>query len=287
MAPVDHMAYGWINPILAYTFSVLGSLLALMIAIRARERTGGRRIGLLVLAATVLGSTGIWLMHFIAMLGFDVPSLSLRYDLWLTMVSLVTAVVVVGFGLLVVGTGRLSVWRVLLGGPITGLGVAAMHYTGMAAMEFNGEIRYHVGRLTASVAIAVVAATVALCLAMWVRTPSVTVLAALAMGLAVSSMHYTGMSAVRVRPTGGVAEQHGVSPFTLLVPIAVLACVQVFGLFYAMAGMSVSAENTLDGGPVPLRAPGAAPPDVARQWRPDGGQAPALPHRPGPTHRHR
>jgi NO-binding membrane sensor protein with MHYT domain len=183
-------------------------------------------------------------MHFVAMLGFEVPTLSMRYNVFLTAFSLVLAVVVVGFGLLVVGLGRLTVWRILIGGPLTGIGVAGMHYSGMAAIDMNGTISYDRPLFLLSVAIAVAAATAALCLAMLVKSAFSTVLAALAMALAVSSMHYTGMAAARVSATPGDEHVlHGASPFALLVPIVVLAGLLLCGLFYGMAGMTLNDKH--------------------------------------------
>jgi NO-binding membrane sensor protein with MHYT domain len=239
--PMNHFANGWISPVAGYVFSFLGSLLSLVFAARAREATGGRRIRLLLVAAGTLGTTGIWLMHFVAMLCFEVPTLSMRYNVPLTAFSLLLAIVVVGFGLLVVGLGRLTAWRILLGGPLTGIGVAGMHYSGMAAIDMHGVIAYNRPLFLLSVGIAVVAATAALSLAMLVKSASATVLAALAMAFAVSSMHYTGMAAARV--TAIPNDEHalsGASPFTLLVPIVVLAGLLLCGLFYAMAGMSLN-----------------------------------------------
>src|SRR5688500_1487716 len=107
---------------MAYTFSFLGSLLALMLAKRARDNVDGTRLRLLRVAALVIGSTGTWLMHFVAILGFDVPGLALRFALAVSALSLALAVGIVGFGLLVVGLGqRLSALRFLFGGPITGI----------------------------------------------------------------------------------------------------------------------------------------------------------------------
>jgi NO-binding membrane sensor protein with MHYT domain len=253
VASVNHLAYGWINPVMAYAFSFLGSLLALLLAKRARDSRDGKRLRLLLIAALVLGSTGIWLMHFVAILGFDVPGLVLRYDLFVTALSLAIAVGIVGFGLLVVGLGeQLAAWRFLFGGPITGIGVAAMHYVGMAAININAVISYDRLLFVASVIIAMVAATVALWLAMVVKSASATVVAAAAMGVAVCSMHYTGMAAVEVHPTETIHPLHGSTPFTLLVPISLLASILIFGFFYAMAGMSIRDQATALPAPQPL-----------------------------------
>jgi NO-binding membrane sensor protein with MHYT domain len=240
---VHHFAFGWINPTLAYVMSFLGSLLGLVLATRARESTGASRARWLTLAAVAIGGTGIWLMHFMAMIGFDVPATVVRYDVPITIFSVVIAVLIVGFGLFVVGMGRPAIWKVLLGGVCTGLGVAAMHYTGMAAIRMGGVMSFDRRTVILSVVIAVVAATVALWFALVIRGASATVGAALLMAAAVCSMHYTGMAAIRVKLVPETTAVEGVSPFVLLMPISILACVVITALAYATVGFTVQQEN--------------------------------------------
>lgn len=242
VAELHHFEYGWINPTIAFVMSFLGSLLGLVLAARARHSTGFARARWLVTAGVAIGGTGIWLMHFMAMLGFDVPGTTVRYDLVMTLASMAMAVVIVSLGLFVVGFGRLSALRILLGGILTGLGVAAMHYTGMAAVRIGGELSYEPRTVWLSVLIAVVASTVALWFAVANRSAGATVGAAALMGLAVCTMHYTAMAAVRVRLTD-TATAAGISPFVLLTPISLLACVVITALAYATVGSSVEMEN--------------------------------------------
>ena len=243
MAAVHHFAYGPINPIIAYVMSFMGSLLGLVLTARARESEPGRRARWLALAAVAIGGTAIWLMHFMAMLGFDVPGTTIRYDVPITFGSLAAAVVIVGIGLLIVGLGNPSVAKVLLGGAFTGLGVAAMHYSGMAAMHLGGRVRYDVRTVALSVAIAIVAATVALWFALIVHGAAATVGAALIMAFAVCTMHYTAMAAMRVQLDADVTRIPGVNPFVLLMPISVLACIVISGLAYSALGFSMHREN--------------------------------------------
>ena len=243
MADVEHFAYGWINPTLAYVLSFLGSLLGLLLAARARESTGLSRARWLIFAAVAIGGTGIWLMHFMAMLGFDVPSSIVRYDVTITVASLVISVVIVALGLFTVGFGRPSVFKIVIGGSFTGVGVAAMHYAGMAAMRMAGTLSYDRNLVALSVAIAVVASMVALWFAVVIRGAAATVGAALLMGVAVCSMHYTGMAAIRVEVHAVAGDVGGTSPFGLLAPISVLACVVITALAYASVGLSVRQEN--------------------------------------------
>ncbi|MEV4481979.1 MHYT domain-containing protein [Micromonospora coxensis] len=235
MAEINHFEYGWITPALSYALSVLGSALGLVCAGRIRTAsTGGQRAWWGLLAAWAIGGTAIWAMHFMAMLGFAVQGTRIRYDVPLTAASTVIAVAAVGIGLFIVGTGRLNAVRLIVGGLFTGAGVAAMHYTGMAAMRLNGDLSYDSTRVALSVLIAVVAATVALWLAMTVRRGLAIAASALLMGVAVNGMHFTGMSALSVHLHDRRGDVTGASVSTLLVPIILAVILVIVGLVYAL-----------------------------------------------------
>jgi NO-binding membrane sensor protein with MHYT domain len=243
VAEIHHFAYGWINPTLAYVMSFLGSLSGLVLAARARESDGFGRARWLMLAAVSIGGTAIWLMHFMAMIGFDVPATVVRYDVPMTTASFVVAVVIVGLGLFSVGFGALSVPRIVVSGVFTGAGVAAMHYTGMAALRLSGRVSYDPRLVALSVLIAVVGCVVALWFAVVVNSAGATVGAAMLIAVAVCSMHYTAMGAVRVRLTETPVPQDAVRPFVLLAPISVFACFMITAMAYATVGFSVRQEN--------------------------------------------
>jgi NO-binding membrane sensor protein with MHYT domain len=228
----------------AYVLSVLGSLLGLTCTARARTaRTTGQRTWWLILAALAIGGTGIWSMHFMAMLGFTVPKATILYDVPMTAASAVIAVIVVFIGLMIAGTGGRGPVRIAFGGLFAGLGVAAMHYTGMFAMRVEGEVRYDPGLVAASVVIAVVAATVALWFTVTLKRRIFIFGAALVMGVAVCGMHYTGMAAmsVRLEPSRSFDIQ-GATALSLLVPIAVMVLLVIGGLIFAI-GAAASEED--------------------------------------------
>ncbi|MEV0329082.1 MHYT domain-containing protein [Micromonospora echinospora] len=270
MATINHFEYGWITPALSYALSVLGSFLGLVCAGRIRTaRSAGQRAWWGILAAWAIGGTAIWTMHFMAMLGFAVEGTRIRYDIPLTVASAVIAVVAVGTGLAIVGTGRVSALRILAGGLFTGAGVAAMHYTGMAALRLHGDLDYDPTRVALSVAIAVVAATVALWLAVTVRRLLALVGSALVMGVAVNGMHFTGMSALTVHLHDRQGQLPGAGVSTLLVPIVLAVILVVVGLVYALLAAPTEEDRAgaayLDArrDPAPAPAEPATPPDPA------------------------
>ena len=100
-----------------------------------------------MLAAWAIGGTGIWVMHFVAMIGFEIDGSSVRFDLRITLASWLAAIIVVGIGLFVVGYGKPTVIKVIIAGFFTGIGVAGMHYIGMYAMRIDGMTMYDMGRV--------------------------------------------------------------------------------------------------------------------------------------------
>lgn len=241
---VHHFDLGNWMLLFAYGTSAVGSTVGLACTPLARRaRTEAARLGWLALAALSIGGVGIWLMHFIAMLGFTTPGLPVRYDIGRTGISALLAVVAVFAGLLVFGTRRrFAVWRLLLGGVITGLAVALMHYTGMWAVNLKGTITYD-GRLFAlSIVIAVLAATAALWFTVATERPWLRVLAGLVMGVAVTGMHYTGMAAVRAHLDPAAPAPAGVEVFTFLLPVFVIAVVVLAGTITAALMAAEPAE---------------------------------------------
>ncbi|MFD8819450.1 MHYT domain-containing protein [Streptomyces sp. NPDC059627] len=200
-ADVSEFHYGLITPIAAYLMAFLGSVLALRCTTRSiARRRGEKRMGWLALGAVALGC-GIWTMHFVAMIGFSVGGTAVSYDAGRTLLSLFVAIAVVAIGVFLVGYRGSGPVTLGTAGFITGVGVAAMHYLGMSAMHTGGTTHYDTTIVVLSVVIAVVAATAALWAAVSIRTVWATVGAALVMGAAVSTMHYTGMAAVSVHLT--------------------------------------------------------------------------------------
>ena len=143
---------------------------------------------------------GIWSMHFVGMLAFSLPC-GITYEPAGTIFSMIPGMLASGIALNAIskpdepGLGRLSVSAVLMGA-----GIAAMHYSGMAAMQPEALLRYNAGLVVISIVVAVVLAFVSLGIRFqFHRTQSprmtATIAAASVMGCAVAGMHYTAMQA--------------------------------------------------------------------------------------------
>ena len=233
-AHLTQLTYGALTPVLAYLFSFLGCLLGLKATARARMVSGASRARWLILAAWAIGGTGIWVMHFVAMLGVNVDGSDVRYNLPITIASWLIAVIVVGIGLFVVGYGKPNALKIILAGIFAGAGVATMHYTGMAAMRMDGSTTYDMKLVDASIVIAVVAAIVAFWFTVVLHRTLAIITGAAVMAVAVTAMHYTGMAALRVKLSTVGHPVPGVSSVTLLVPIFIFVIVVAVALGYAM-----------------------------------------------------
>ncbi|WAX80611.1 MHYT domain-containing protein [Streptomyces sp. KMM 9044] len=215
---VDGFSYGLVTPVAAFLMACLGGALGLRCATRPLVMAGSWRPGWLALGSAAIGS-GIWTMHFVAMMGFTIESTPIHYDRVMTFASLAVAVVMVGTGIFIVGYRGATGTALFTGGTITGLGIASMHYLGMASMSLDGRLEYNTLTVAASVAVAMAAATAALWAAAQARGFLWSVGASLVMGLAVTGMHYTGMAALEIHIHGTADPTTGESAAALLAPM--------------------------------------------------------------------
>ncbi|WAU81075.1 hypothetical protein O1Q96_15600 [Streptomyces sp. Qhu-G9] len=237
---VDGFSYGMVTPLTAYVMACLGAALGLRCVTRSLGNDRSWKPGWLALGAASIGC-GIWTMHFIAMIGFQVEESRIRYDVGLTILSLAVAIAVVALGVFAVGYRGGNTTTLIIAGAFTGLGVAAMHYIGMAAIRLNGRLQYDVGTVALSVVIAIVAATAALWAAVAIRGFLTSLGASLVMGVAVSGMHYTGMAAVSVHLHGATGTPgDGGSAYSLLLPMLIGPV-----LFLLLAGVVVMFDPML------------------------------------------
>lgn len=198
-----HQHYNMLLVLLSYVVSVLGSFTALQLAVAIPLATDPRqRMAAVLAAGAAMGVGAIWAMHFIAMLACDM-GMPVTYDPLLTVLSAVIAFGACSLGLWVASSGAFSWAKLAAAGICMGLGVAGMHYLGMAAVMMAAYTSYDMNLVAASLLIAIVASIVALWLAFNLRGRVQMIGSALVMGLAVCGMHYTGMAAFNIDENGG------------------------------------------------------------------------------------
>ena len=166
-----------------------------------------------VAGAFSMGS-GIWAMHFVGMLAFELP-IRFTYDIPITIASFLMAVAASMFTIFMASRKTISPTTIGFGGVILGCGIAGMHYTGMAAMRMDAETIYSPSLVAISLVIAILAATAVIWLAFKLaHTDSnhlgkLRLVAALIMGIAICGIHYTGMASASYLPPEGVLISSG------------------------------------------------------------------------------
>jgi len=228
------VSYSSMLVLLSFCISAVGSYTALSAATAAarRGRPGQPDLFNLMLAGAALGGVAIWSMHFIGMVAWQVD-IGVGYRWVETAVSLVAAVAASTVALGYMAAGPMRAARLLTAGPLTGLGVAVMHYLGMYAMRFDGYFQWDLWTVAVSVLIAMAAATAALWLAFNTTSRLHRAGAALVMATAVCTMHYVGMSAASVictsrAPSGvlaGLMRPEELPTIVTLVAVAVLCLI--------------------------------------------------------------
>lgn len=187
---------------LSLAIAVGASYMGLTLAAAARRSNSQLMQRLhLISGATSLG-LGIWSMHFIGMLAFEMPT-HVGYHPGLTALSAVPSLLASWVTLSLLAKYRLTRTALITGGLAVGSGIGAMHYLGMAAMDIGPALRYDPALFTLSLVVAVLLGTLALWISFGLRTRTRLrgykrrLLAGAVMGLAIAGMHYTGMEAAR------------------------------------------------------------------------------------------
>ncbi|MET3656594.1 bifunctional diguanylate cyclase/phosphodiesterase [Sporosarcina psychrophila] len=187
-----------------YSFSIIllsviiasfASYTAISMNERMQENSFFHRNLWLILASVALGF-GIWSMHFIGMGAYLLP-ISMTYKPELTFLSIIPAIASSFLVFTLVNRTRKTIGLSLISGVAMGIGISAMHYIGMASMESDAIYTYDRTIFTASVAIAISISFIAIyifsSLQHLLKNKLLKTVTSLVMGLAISSMHYTGL----------------------------------------------------------------------------------------------
>ena len=219
--------------LLSILIAIQGSFVGLRLAVQIPTAHGMRRRSLLAGAALSLG-IGIWSMHFIGMLAARLPA-EIDFLVFPTLLSFLVCVLVVGLGLVAVALEGRALWRLAASAIFMGAGIATMHYIGMSALHGAAHLEHASWSVVASIIIAMLASGGALWLAFEAGQRIVLPISAsaIALGLAISGMHYTAMAGLTLHPmpAGGDIQSPVLSGDLLAILVAVVAFL-VTGIFF-------------------------------------------------------
>jgi NO-binding membrane sensor protein with MHYT domain len=185
--------------ILSVIIAILAAYTSLDLAGQVNASSGKNKLIWLVGGAVAMG-TGIWSMHFVGMLAFCLP-IPVKYDGLTVLLSILSAIFTSACALFILSEKIVNTAKLLLGSLLMGIGITAMHYIGMAAMRLPAIIHYNYLLVGLSVAIAFLVSLAALWLTFRINSSTSHYLrwqkigGAVLMGLAIPTMHYTGMAA--------------------------------------------------------------------------------------------
>ncbi|MGH6836277.1 MAG: bifunctional diguanylate cyclase/phosphodiesterase [Methylocella sp.] len=223
---------------LAAVICTLASFTAISLLHHVRRSSGSMRWRWLAVSATTTGF-GIWATHFIAMLAFS-PGIPTAYNIALTALSLVAAILLTGAGL-AVAVESIAGAGARLGGAMVGGGIAAMHYTGMAAFEIPGHIVWDPVLVAVSIALGALLGAPALAIGLRGNSVKWKILGALLLTAAICSHHFTAMGAATIIFDPTIALSATAVPSGLLA-IAV-ACASFVIVVLALAGVAIEMRD--------------------------------------------
>jgi two-component system sensor histidine kinase/response regulator len=225
--------------VVSIVIAVLAAGAALDLAGRVTWARDAARFWWLTGGAVAMG-VGIWSMHYIGMLAFQLPVV-VQYDWPTVLLSLLAAVGASWVALFVVSRETMTMPQAIVGSMFMGGGIAAMHYIGMRAMRLPAMCQYSAEGVELSVFLAIVIAFAALQMSYAFRTgagwSSSKVVTAVTMGAAIPIMHYVGMAAVTFveMPPENVDLTHAVGISNLgIIGIAAVTLI-VLGLVFLSA----------------------------------------------------
>ena len=245
--------------VLSIAIAIQGSFVGLSLA-RGLDSAEGFRRRLALAGSAITLATGVWSMHFVAMLAANFPS-AVDYLVLPTLISFLICVIVVGIGAYAAHAPGPPALRIGTGALAMGLGVSLMHYVGMSAVHLAGPTSYAPSYVVASIAVSIAASAFALWTIDSRPTRPRLFLGAIALGLAISGMHYTAMAGMRLDPlcydvSRFVGAESALSRNTL----ALLATVVAFGVSGAfLLSLVPDASAPRSAEAAPAEAESAAP----------------------------
>ncbi len=235
--------------------SIVAGFTGLTLSKDISKQSVSRRKGSVAMSAVALGG-GIWSMHFVAMLGIQMPIL-FYYDAAITLASALLAILIVGVALLILHFRERTPVTLCAAGALVGMGIVAMHYVGMAGLQLCRAVYTPVG-----VGFSIISA-VALCIgAFWIaydeRTNRNILLGTLGFGAAVCAVHFVAMAGTKFIATPGFNEFGPVMSNEILAVGVIISSFVIFGAFLWMSVtflVPTPSESKQDAEPIAVKPP--------------------------------
>ncbi len=252
LGPAYEAEYSVPLVIVSYLFAAAGAYVGLLTSAQIRLARNKIEAAAWLFAGAAAMGVGIWSMHFIGMVAYELP-MAVHYDVLLTALSIFPSLVASVFALNMLSKKTVNAPHIALGSLLMGGGIGAMHYTGMAAMHAQAAMAYEPRFFALSIVVAVFFAFVALTskvrLKTWFRdidTRLINPISASIMGIAISGMHYTAMLAVRFyEGETHMGHASDVNINFLLILINVLVFLLIFLVFTALLARKIYANTEL------------------------------------------
>ena len=232
-----HVAYSPSLVLLSVAVAIFASYVALNLAYSVTQAQGKARLIWLTCGSLAMG-IGIWSMHFVGMLAFEMPGMDMAYDIPLMALSVLVAVMGSALALFVVSRPSVPLLSLIASGIAMATAIAGMHYIGMFSMRMNARIEWDPVLVALSILIALGASFAALMISIRVRNnpENVTLpaLASIIMGFAIAGMHYTGMiAATFVHDESAKIEDYNLLVSSGVTVVTVLATTIILGIALA------------------------------------------------------
>ncbi|MFW2589952.1 MHYT domain-containing protein [Sagittula sp. SSi028] len=227
MEYINHQNSPWLISI-AFLVALVAGGTGLTLTKDLSKKTVFQRKLSIALAAITLGG-GIWSMHFVGMLGLQMPIL-FYYDAAITLVSALIAILIVTLALLLLHFVKRTRLTIVAAGALVGMGVLAMHYVGMSGMQLCRPVYTVFGVVSSSVL------AIGLCiLAFWVaydsRSNRTIVIGTLCFGTAVTAVHYLAMAGTQFTPVATTQEIGPLISNEVMAIGVILSSFVIFGAF--------------------------------------------------------
>ena len=233
--------------VLSVVIAVFAAYTIVYLTERVAKTAGLAKLAWLLGGSGSLG-VGIWSMHFVGMLAFQLP-VPVHYSHPIVLLSILPAVLSSGLALWITSRTTLPIPNLLCASLLMGLGIVTMHYTGMAAMRLPAEPHYNPAVVALSISIAVSLSIVALWLTHYLQNRAAAaswhkIGAAIIMGTAISAMHYTGMAAVCFSPLDSLPQTAAAADSSWLASLISAITFAILGITILIASETKVIDRT-------------------------------------------